>query len=779
MRFLGFPTAVLALASVVESAALQRRDVIQDLQNQAIAALKEAETNGSLERRSSCSVFNAPVRRNWDHLSKKERREYISAVKCLQSLPSKSDPALVPGAKTRFDDFVGQHINQTRSIHGTGNFLTWHRYFTFAYEKTLRQECGYTGYQPYWNWFSYQDDVTKSPVFDGSDTSLGGDGSFVAHNGSVAGGGTIFLPSGNGGGCIKSGPFQNVQINLGPVSPAMAGEPKVAQPLDFNPRCAKRDITSYAAKTWLTNENLLNVTIGAASKNIGTFQDELQGRFGDGFLGLHASGHYTMGGDGGDFYSSPNDPVFYLHHAMVDRVWWIWQALHLDQANTIAGNVATFQPNSAKTTLKDIVQMNWLNIEPKMIEELLDTPSAVQPLSISMSQYIFGKKHNAMTTSISIIGAGIAGLTLGRSLLRRGIPAILYEKAALKPRFNYGITLHATAYKPLLKLLDIDEDAFKRRVAVDADNDGYGKIGSSVELPSHDGLYDIHSSFRANKNKLEQLLREGLDIRWEHSFESIEPASKGTKLQFQNGETNAANIVIAADGVHSSIRRLLLPSAQPSVLPYTVFNGKKKLDRETFDKLYAPAMREANVIEAKHDDVVLNISVNEKKAEEVSISWIYSRGVRSDSDPLHQPNRSKEDAKKIPEQLFEEAQTLNGLQPPFSEVFDAQKMRSDRILHWLMRTLLPPLSDIQRLSEDTGVCFIGEAVHAEPIVGGNGANAAILDALSLAEQIANGDRAGISNWYKEMYPVWTKGVERSRESIANVHRPVKSVSGNL
>ncbi|KAJ5064834.1 hypothetical protein J3E74DRAFT_461510 [Bipolaris maydis] len=737
MRFLGVPIAVLALASVVESAALQRRDVIQDLQDQAIAALKEAETNGNLERRSSCSVFNAPVRRNWDHLSKKERREYISAVKCLQSLPSKSDPALVPGAKTRFDDFVGQHINQTRSIHGTGNFLTWHRYFTFAYEKTLRQECGYKGYQPYWNWFSYQDDVTKSPVFDGSDTSMGGDGSFVQHNGSVAGGGTIFLPSGNGGGCIQSGPFKGLQINLGPVSPGMAGEPKVAQPLDYNPRCSKRDITSVAAKTWLTNENLLNVTIGAASKNIGTFQDELQGRFGDGFLGMHASGHYTMGGDGGDFYSSPNDPVFYLHHAMVDRVWWIWQALHLDQANTIAGNVAAFQPNSAKTTLKDIIEMNWLNIEPRTIEELLDT------------------------------------------LLRRGIPAILYEKAAAKPRFNYGITLHATAYKPLLKLLDIDEDAFKNQVAVDAEIDGYGKIGSSVELLRHDGLYDTQSSFRANKNKLEQLLREGLDIRWEHSLESLEHTTKGIKLQFQNGETNSANIIIAADGVHSSTRKLLLQSAQPSVLPYIVFNGKRKLDRETFDKLYAPAMREANVIEAKHDDVVLNISVNEKKAEEVSISWIYSRAVRSDSDSLHQPNRSKDDAKKIPEELFEEARTLNCLQPPFSEVFDAKKMRGDRILHWLMRTLLPPLSDIQRLSEDTGVYFIGEAVHAEPIVGGNGANAAILDALSLAEQIANGDRASISNWYKEMYPVWTKGVERSRESIANMHRPAKSVSGNL
>lgn len=29
-----------------------------------------------------------------------------------------------------------------------GNFLTWHRYFTWAYENALRKECGYEGYQP-------------------------------------------------------------------------------------------------------------------------------------------------------------------------------------------------------------------------------------------------------------------------------------------------------------------------------------------------------------------------------------------------------------------------------------------------------------------------------------------------------------------------------------------------------------------------------------------------------------------------------------------------------
>jgi hypothetical protein len=39
-------------------------------------------------------------------------------------------------------------VNQTMNIHGNGLFLTWHRYFVWAYEQALRNECGYKGYQP-------------------------------------------------------------------------------------------------------------------------------------------------------------------------------------------------------------------------------------------------------------------------------------------------------------------------------------------------------------------------------------------------------------------------------------------------------------------------------------------------------------------------------------------------------------------------------------------------------------------------------------------------------
>lgn len=156
----------------------------------------------------------------------------------------------------------------------------------------------------------------------------------------------------------------------------MAGQEAVGSPLAYNPRCLKRDLTTAASSGWLTIPNLLNVTVGQASKNIGTFQDEFQAgpsRFAQGFLGLHAAGHFAIGGDAGDFFSSPVDPAFFLHHAMVDRVWWLWQALHLDQANTVAGTRTLFDPSGPPTTKEDLIEMNYINVETVQIKDLLNT----------------------------------------------------------------------------------------------------------------------------------------------------------------------------------------------------------------------------------------------------------------------------------------------------------------------------------------------------------------------------------------------------------------------
>ena len=83
---------------------------------------------------SGCNGRNVAVRREWFQtrilpfmtydtkvlrgtLSRRERKNYIDAVKCLQRKPPKSPVKLVPGARSRYDDFVAVHIYQNFDVH--------------------------------------------------------------------------------------------------------------------------------------------------------------------------------------------------------------------------------------------------------------------------------------------------------------------------------------------------------------------------------------------------------------------------------------------------------------------------------------------------------------------------------------------------------------------------------------------------------------------------------------------------------------------------------------
>jgi tyrosinase len=72
-----------------------------------------------------------------------------------------------------------------------------------------------------------------------------------------------------------------------------------------------------------------------------------------------------------DIFASPGDPVFYLHHAMIDRVWWIWQMQDLPSRLTqVAGPVAGSRSRQGKGT--DLVDLG-VNAPAVAINDLLDT----------------------------------------------------------------------------------------------------------------------------------------------------------------------------------------------------------------------------------------------------------------------------------------------------------------------------------------------------------------------------------------------------------------------
>ncbi len=214
-------------------------------------------------------------------LSKQEKASYIRAVKCLLAKPALTPAFNNTGVISRYDDLVYTHIQQTFSIHYTGHFLAWHRYYTATYERMLRDECGYEGGQPYWDWSldTPADKWASSPVFD-PDSGFGGNGDFIPGDPSNP----FEVPGRTGGGCVRDGPFAGIPdlVHLGP-----------AASVTYNPQCLKRDLSPYFAGRYLAM-NQTQLTL--AAPDFGWFDKVVEGGPSFDASGVHGGGHYSVGG---------------------------------------------------------------------------------------------------------------------------------------------------------------------------------------------------------------------------------------------------------------------------------------------------------------------------------------------------------------------------------------------------------------------------------------------------------------------------------------------------
>lgn len=175
---------------------------------------------------------------------------------------------------------------------------------------------------------------------------------------------------------MTSGPFQDYTVDMGPSTLSMPGGnvSSMSNPLDYNPRCLKRSLTTSILQRYANYTAIAQLILNY--HDIWDFETVLQGVPGSG-LGVHGGGHYAMGGDPGrDMDVSPADPAFWHHHGMIDRVWWIWQHLDLDDRQQAISGTGTFmnQPPSPNTTLDTMVDLGLaVRGAPVAMRELMST----------------------------------------------------------------------------------------------------------------------------------------------------------------------------------------------------------------------------------------------------------------------------------------------------------------------------------------------------------------------------------------------------------------------
>ena len=202
---------------------------------------------------------------------------YRKAINAMKALPQ-SDPR----NWTRQAQ-IHQGNNTVRCPHGNWYFLPWHRAYLLAFERICRQLSGNANFAlPYWDWTANPQlpAAFAAPTFNGQPNAL-----FDSTRSSQ----TITMPTNVAGSTVMANIYSETTFEIfGSSKP--------------------------------TGQNNTNQQWQIASGATGPLES-----------GPHNSVHGRISGNMGT-YMSPLDPIFWLHHCNIDRIWDHWN--RLGRANT-------------------------------------------------------------------------------------------------------------------------------------------------------------------------------------------------------------------------------------------------------------------------------------------------------------------------------------------------------------------------------------------------------------------------------------------------------------
>ncbi|MHC8306082.1 tyrosinase family protein [Pseudomonas sp. PB3P13] len=230
------------------------------------------------------------IRRNHRDMSRDQKAAFIAAILRLKN---NVDSVLRPGLQSRYDDFVQIHKNSM----GRGNpvipnphrsplFYPWHRILIRQFELALQAATNNTRITlPYWNW-----------QLGGADNPFTSD--FMGGNGDNT---------------------QDQRVSNGPFSHEHSQFQVAVWDEGTGNTGVRRNLGAQGA---LPSPETVISTL-----NRTPYWREPDGWENASEESLHNPVHAWIGGNMGES-SSPNDPIFFLHHCYLDLLWERWKQQH-------------------------------------------------------------------------------------------------------------------------------------------------------------------------------------------------------------------------------------------------------------------------------------------------------------------------------------------------------------------------------------------------------------------------------------------------------------------
>lgn len=177
----------------------------------------------------------------------------------------------------------------------------------------------------------------------------------------------------------------------------------------------------------------------------------------------------------------------------------------------------------------------------------------------------------------TILGGGIAGLTAAIALKQKGIGATVFEAAPEIKPLGAGLLLAANAVKGYERL-GIAEKIVARGLALPTFCilDQQGCVITSADAAKIGRQYGLHN-FAIHRAALHEALLAELEpgqVRTGKAATHIEKLNDGTiEIHFADGSTHQTDYLIVAEGIHSAVRRQLLPETEPRYAGYTCWRA--------------------------------------------------------------------------------------------------------------------------------------------------------------------------------------------------------------
>jgi salicylate hydroxylase len=183
--------------------------------------------------------------------------------------------------------------------------------------------------------------------------------------------------------------------------------------------------------------------------------------------------------------------------------------------------------------------------------------------------------------NIAIVGGGIGGLFAANALLAQGLQVSAYEQAPSLGEVGAGVFLTPNSVRQL------------QRVGLGPAVEKWGaRVGPGSRYFRHDGspiapvqVTDSsgwNATFGMHRADLVELLADALPdnvVQTGHRCTGFDQRDDVARVSFSNGAVAEADVIVAADGIHSELRPCVFPPSNPVFSGSVAYRGVLPLER--------------------------------------------------------------------------------------------------------------------------------------------------------------------------------------------------------